>query len=136
MASLQARHSRSCALGKPWTPFERAGDGCTCPGGPTYYVVVREGRRLNRERVGKNRKLAQRALTKIQAQVDEGAFRAQRKVKFAVWGDEWLMGLERPKRRTISGYAETMAYATQVFGEKSVRRLDSFDVKRFLAHLR
>ena len=136
MASLQARHSRTCKLGKPWTRSERATEGCTCPGGPTYYVVVREGRKLHRERVGKNRKLAERALTKIQAQVDEGEFRAQRNVKFAVWADEWLLGLERPKPRTISGYAQTMAYATEVFGEKSVRRLDPLDVKRFLVHLR
>jgi integrase len=136
MASLQARHSRTCALEKPWTPFERASEGCTCTGGPTYYVAVREGRRLHRERVGKNRKLAQRALTKIQAQVDEGEFRAQRNIKFAVWADEWLLGLERPKRRTVLGYGQTMAYATQVFGEKSVRRLDPLDVKRFLVHLR
>ncbi|MGH3046655.1 MAG: hypothetical protein ACRDNC_06590, partial [Gaiellaceae bacterium] len=136
MASLQARHSRTCALGKPWTPFERAAEGCSCRGGPTYYVAVREGRRLHRERVGKNRKLAQRALTKIQAQVDEGEFRAHRNVKFAVWADEWLLGLERPKRRTVLGYAQTTAYATQVFGEKSVRKLDPLDIKRFLVHLR
>jgi integrase len=136
MASLQARHSRSCDLGKPWTPFERAAEGCTCRGGPTYYVAIREGRKIHRERVGKNRKLAQRALTKIQAQVDEGEFRAQRNVKFAVWAEEWLLGLERPKPRTILGYAQTMAYATEVFGEKSVRRLEPLDVKRFLADLR
>jgi site-specific recombinase XerC len=29
-----------------------------------------------------------------------------------------------------------MAYATQVFGEKPVRRVDPVDVKRFLGHLR
>lgn len=136
MASLQARHTRACALGKPWTPFQQATDGCTCPGGPTYYVAVREGRKLHRERVGKNRRLAQRALTKIQAHVDEGEYRAQRNVTFAAWADEWLLGLERPKQRTIAGYGETMAYAKQEFGAKSVRRLDPLDVKRFLVRLR
>jgi integrase len=136
MASLQARHTRACALGKPWTPYAHATEGCTCPGGPTYYVAVREGRKLHRERVGKNRQLARRALSKIQVQVDEGEFRAQRNVTFAVWADEWLLGLERPKPRTVSGYAQTMTYARQVFGERSVRRLDPLDIKRFLGHLR
>ena len=136
MASLQARHSRSCALGKPWTPLERATEGCTCLGGPTYYVVVREGMMLHRERAGKNRREAERALTKIQAALDEGEFRAHRNVKFIAWTEEWLDGLERPKRITVSGYAETMEYAKEVFGEKPVRRIDPADIKRFLAHLR
>ncbi len=136
MASLQARHSRTCALGKPWTPFQQVTEGCTCPGGPTYYVVVREGSKLHRERVGKNRRLASRALAKIQVQVDEGEFRAQRNVTFAAWAEEWLVGLARPKPRTITGYAQTMTYARQVFGARQVRRLDPLDIKRFLAYLR
>src|SRR6266508_2747030 len=90
MASLQARHSRTCALGKPWTPFERAGEGCSCRGGPTHYVVVREGRKVHRERVGKNRRQAERALTKIQARLDEGEFVPQATIRFAEWGERWL----------------------------------------------
>ena len=66
MASIQARHTRKCALGRPWTTFEEARRGCTCgAAGPTYYVVVREGRTLHRDRVGKDRKQAERAVRKI-----------------------------------------------------------------------
>lgn len=54
MASLQVRHSRSCQLGRPWTPAD-VRDGCTCH--PTFYVVFRDdGGKLVRERVGKNAK--------------------------------------------------------------------------------
>ena len=53
MASLQARHTRACATGKPWTTFESATEGCSCQ--PSYYVVVRDGGKLHRERVGRNR---------------------------------------------------------------------------------
>jgi len=62
MASVQARHSRASRLGKDWTPVSKL-EGCDCK--PTYYVVVREGKKLHRERVGKVRREAQRALTKI-----------------------------------------------------------------------
>lgn len=127
MASLQARHSRSCALGKPWTSFERATAGCSCPGGPTYYVVVREGRKLHRDRAGKNRRQAQRALTKIQGRVDEGDFRPQLTIRFDDWGERWLQSLER-KETTRAGYRSTVAYATQLFGAKVVRKLHPEDV--------
>ena len=61
MASLQARHSRSCSL-YPWTPFAKSTtkDGCTCT--PLYHVVTRDAGKLIREAVGHNRKEAERAL--------------------------------------------------------------------------
>ena len=52
MPSLQANHTRRCALGRAWTPFREAIDGCTCPGGPLYYVVVRDGEHAHKEPVG------------------------------------------------------------------------------------
>ena len=79
MASIQARHARDCQLGRDWTTAKDA-EGCGCE--PSYYVVVREGAKLNRERVGKNRKQAERALTKRQAQVDDGAWAPQKSIRF------------------------------------------------------
>src|SRR5262249_43162608 len=104
MASLQARHQRACAKAKPWTTFEVATGGCTCAGGPTYYVVIREGFKLHRDRVGKNRKTAERALTKIQAQEDDGAYVPQLNIKFSDWGDRWRESLRKPKENTKRGY--------------------------------
>lgn len=65
MASLQAKHSRSCGGERAWTSFREATDGCTCPHGPLYYVVVREDGRSDKIRVGRNRRQAERALRKI-----------------------------------------------------------------------
>jgi hypothetical protein len=131
MASLQARHSRSCATSKPWTTFADAKDGCTCAGGPSYYVVVRDGGKLHRERVGKNRKTAERALTKRQAEEDDGSFVPQKTIRFDEWADRWLASLER-KKSTVDGYRSTTHYARQAFGDVIVRRLTVEHVKAFL----
>lgn len=135
MASLQARHTRACALGKPWTPYAAATAGCTCPGGPTYYVVVREGRKLHRERTGKNRRQAERALTRIQARVDEGDYVPQATIRFGDWGERWLRSLER-KETTVASYRSTVIYASELFGERVVRRLQPEDVARLNVFLR
>jgi integrase len=119
MASLQARHSRACASGRPWTPFDRV-DGCDCQ--PTYYVVVRDGRRNHAERVGKNRRQAERALRKIDVQIDDGVYRPQRNIRFEKWGEQWRESLER-KDTTVESYRSSIAYATEAFGEALVRRI-------------
>jgi integrase len=119
MASLQARHSRKCATGRPWTPFESL-DGCNCE--PTYYVVVRDGKKNHSEKVGKNRKEATRALTKIQAREDDGSYRPQKVIRFEQWGKQWLSSLER-KETTRNSYRSTIALASEVFGNVHVRRL-------------
>jgi integrase len=131
MASLQARHTRACATGKPWTRFADATNGCTCPRGPSYYVVVRDGAKLHREHVGKNRKTAERAFTKRQAETDDGSFVPQKTIRFEKWADHWLAGLER-KPNTLDGYRTTMRYAKQGFGDVIVRRLNAEHVKAFL----
>jgi integrase len=134
MASLQVRHTRTCAIGKPWTPAARERmDGCTCA--PTYYVVVREGRKLHRERAGKNRQTAERALRKIGTQVDDGVYQPQKRKTFAAWADEWLDGLER-KAATVRGYRSTVAYATKAFGHKQVRQIGVDDLRELLATMR
>jgi integrase len=132
MASLHVRHSRSCPLGPTWTSPRAA--GCTCL--PTYYVIARDDAgRMVRERVGKNRREAERALRKIGVQVDEGAYVPQRALAFDAWADRWLASLER-KGTTVASYRSTVAYAQQVIGAKPVRRVAPADVaafSRFLA---
>ena len=98
---------------------------------PSYYVVVRDGGKLHRERVGRNRKMAERALTKRQAEEDDGAFVPQKTIRFDEWADRWLAGLER-KPNTVDGYRTTMRYAKQAFGDVVVRRLTVEHVKTFL----
>jgi integrase len=119
MASLQARHSRTCKTGRPWTPFA-ALDGCNCR--PTYYVIVRDGRSNHAERVGKDRQAAKRALRKIGVQEDEGSYAPQQTIRFETWGEQWRRSLER-KQTTIDNYRSTIGYATEAFGGVPVRRL-------------
>lgn len=132
MASLHARHSRSCALtGRETKPDV---DACTCK--PVYYVATRDvDGRLIRERVGRNKRDADRAYHKISTQVDEGEYVAQQNVAFDEWGQRWLGALER-KATTIHDYGSTVRYATEVFGSKQVRRLTATDVAAFNNHLR
>jgi integrase len=134
MASLQARHARSCKIGKPWTPADRV-DECTCPRGPLFHVVVREGRAAHKTPVGRNLREARRALTKLQGDVDDGTFQPQRNIRFAAWADSFVDSLER-EESTKTSYRGTMVYAKRAFGDKVVRRLTTEDVRRFLAIMR
>ncbi len=129
MASLQARHSRRCALGKPWTPADHT-DACTCPRGPLFHVVVRDGRRAHKTPVGRNRREAERALRKIDVQVDDGVYRPQQNITFDEWGPRWRASLER-KETTKDSYTSTIAYAREAFGPMAVRRLRPEHVARF-----
>ncbi len=131
MASLHARHSRRCPLAGKWTAVDA--EGCTCT--PTYYVISRDGRgKPVRERVGRNKKQAERAHRKIGTAIDEGSYVPQKNVPFDVWGPEWIAALER-KGTTINGYRSTIGYAVEAFGAKPVRSLTTEDVSRFNAHL-
>lgn len=131
MPSIQARHSRSCALRRPWTTFEDAQAGCTCKGGPIYHVATRVDGKLHRESVGRNRKNAQRALNRVAVAEDEGTFDPVRNIRFDEWADKWLAGLKN-KPSTIDSYKHTIGYAKQALAPKTVRRLTVGDVKEFL----
>jgi integrase len=135
VASLQAKHARSCALGRAWTSFAAAVDGCSCPTGPLYYVVIREGARADKIRAGRNRRQAERALRKLAVAVDEGEYEPQLNVSFDEWADRWLESLER-KATTVRSYTPTMTYAKAVFAHKAVRRLRADDVAAFNRMLR
>jgi hypothetical protein len=74
------------------------------------------------DRVGKNRKTAERALRKINVQIDDDVFEPQLNIRFEVWGPRWRESLER-KETTKDGYRGTIAYAVEVFREVQVRRL-------------
>jgi integrase len=126
---------RTCGLQKPWTTFAAATAGCTCPQGPVYYAVVREGNRADKIRVGRSRKDAERALRKIAVEVDEGQYRPQLNIAFENWAGRWLQSLER-KGSTVRSYASTIAYATDAFGRTPVRRLRTEHVSRFNERLK
>ena len=135
MASLQARHSRTCSLGRPWTKFADATKqkGCTCT--PLYHVVLRHRGDLVREPVGHNRKEAERALDARRGDIARQTYRVVKDVRFDEWGDQWLAALNsKPATRRV--YTTTIEYAKETFGSVRVRDLDSGDVRRFLDEIR
>jgi integrase len=135
MASLQARHQRGCKLGKPWTKGARdALVGCTCKPSPMFHAVIHTGPG-GRVSVGRNFKEAERALRKMQTELDAGEYQEIRNMPFNEWADTWLNGLRRPRESTKATYRVTVAYAKQVFGSKRVRAIGPADIDRFLEHL-
>jgi integrase len=134
LASLQARHSPDCpAAGKSgWTPFSKTTKdaGCTCE--PRYYTVVRRGKRNEKQAVGNKRAAARKALTALQAKIDEGSYQAQRSIRFEDWADIWIDSLDGVKENTKDSYRPTMDYAKRAFGWKQVRKLEPQDVREFL----
>jgi integrase len=135
MASLHANHTRSCALGRAWTSFERAMDGCTCPEGPFYYVVVRIGKHAHKEAAGRDRLRAEVALHELTTAVEDGTYRPRLTIGFVEWADRWLSALER-KPSTIGSYRSTITHAKRLFEGERVRKLGPEDIARFNAMLR
>jgi integrase len=131
MASLQARHQRSCKLARPWTPAAQATRpaGCTCT--PMYHVVLRHDGKLVREPVGHNRKEAERALDGRRGDVARREYRVLDDKPFAEWADEWLAAFTG-KPTTKRTYGDTIALAKATFGSRKVRDLAAGDVRRFL----
>ena len=83
MASLQAKHSRHCGLER-LDAIQRSTDGLHLPAGPRLLRRGPRGRKAYKERVGRNRRDAERALRKIAVSVDEGAYRPQENIGFSV----------------------------------------------------
>jgi integrase len=135
MASLHAKHSRRCALGGSWTTFAQATAGCTCPEGPTYYVVVREGSGVSKQPVGRDRRIASRVFLKTTQTGGDLAYQRESEIAFSDWADRWLASLER-KPSTIDSYRSTVSYAKQIFGMTHVQQLGPEDVLRFNNALR
>ena len=135
MRKSQAKHSPLCALGRAWTPFDQAEDGCTCPQGPIYYVVVREGDQAHKEVVGRDRQQAELALLRI----EDSSTRAST-ARNSIWasrtgpgaGSSRLSGSHRPSARTD----RRSSTLKKVFGGQRVRRIGPEDIARFNSILR
>jgi len=134
MASLQARHSRTCPL-YPWSTFKVAtkANGCTC--GPLYHVVHRHDGKLVRDPVGHVRKTAEKALNVRKVELDRKAYRVPVDRTFAEWADEWLGSLTG-KQTTRVAYQGTLEVGRKLFGARLVRDLTVTDVRLFLVELR
>lgn len=139
MASLQAKHTKKCVENSRhgvWTTFEKAREECTCKGGPTYHVIVREGKKSHPIRAGKDRQTAERKLRKIQTQIDEGTFVFARRAGLRDYGDEWLDKIS-VKDGTRLVYRSSINRFVEYLGkEAQVRRINTRNVTGFLGWLR
>ena len=135
MPSLHAKHSRRCQLGPRWSIFDEEIVGCTCPDGPAYYVVTREGTSSYKQWVGRDRDQAEAALHEIAGVVEDGGYRPRPNIGFAEWAGQWLSSLER-KPSTVGSYRSTIVHAKETFGSQRVRSIGPKDVGRFNVMLR
>lgn len=128
MASLQTRHQRTCALGRPWTPSATL-DGCDCS--PTYYVASRVDGKLVREKVGTDRDQAEGKLAEVGVDLKRGDYRPPQHKRVSVAADEWLASLRR-RSTTVAEYQTTLDYAKRSFGRKFTDKVSASDVRKML----
>jgi integrase len=127
MASLQVRHTRTCALRKAWTTAA-ALEGCDCR--PAWYVVSRVDGALVRENVGTGRQEAEKRLARIEFALEEQNYAPPQHKRFGEFADEWLASF-RGRSTTKANYAVTIAYAKRAIGRsKHVSKLGVADVRK------
>jgi integrase len=98
-------------------------------------VALRHGGKLRFERIGRERKSAERALRRFQVKQDEGDYQPVQNVRFEEWADRWIASLVSPRASTKRTYQTTMDYAKKTFGHKQVRHVGGDDISSFLARV-
>src|SRR6266545_385640 len=120
-ASLRVAHGRGCRNATQ-TSLDSL-RGCTCK--PSYYTFHRDasGKPVKGARV-RDRRVAERALMKLQVEIDEGRLGIVRSkdVSFADWSRDYLETVESRVRsgelhpRTLVSYKRTLDKAARIFG--------------------
>jgi len=100
-----------------------------------YHIAFRVDGKLHWRPVGKNRKVAQRALDAHRGDEALGKSVGVQTIRFDAWADEWLAAFTG-KENTRRVYRDTVAYAKRAFGSKKVRDLGEADIRRFLELIR
>jgi integrase len=100
-----------------------------------YHIAFRVDGKLHWKPVGKNRKVAQRALDAHRGDEALGKTVGVQTMRFDVWADEWLEAFTG-NENTRRVYRDTVAYAKRAFGSKKVHELGEADVRRFLDLIR
>lgn len=138
-ASLRVAHQASCPNATK-TSLDSL-KGCKCKPGPSYYTFQRrpDGTVEKGKRV-RDRQVADRALRKVQVEIDEGRVGQSRpKDKtFSEWAAEYLSIIEAHGRKaaTVRAYAPTINYAGPVFGPLPLRQIGNPELRRFVEAIR
>jgi integrase len=138
-ASLRVAHQRDCPNASK-TALDSVGRGSGCNCWPSFYTFMRgrDGRPIKGPRL-KDRRVAERSLTALQFEIDEG--RAGRKrvkdVSVSEWADEFERICESRVRagdlkpRTLEGYRETLALARLTIGDVLLREVGPANLRSF-----
>jgi integrase len=143
VASLLARHAKTCEHGRPWSRVDYTARsfgaqknalGCTCE--PRFYVVAAASGAGGRRSVGKSFDIAKEQLTKTQGGLDRGEDTKLKDATFAEVIDEWLRWLRAkpngPKENTLRSYVATIDYGKKAFRKTPVRKLTEHHVEKCL----
>jgi integrase len=135
-ASLRVAHSRGCANASRSSLDSL--EECTCK--PSYYTFHRdeEGRVTKSARV-RDRRVAERALMKLQIEIDEGrvGVRRPKDESFERWAEKYEEIVAARVRsgelhsRTLTSYKHTLAKAKKSFGHVPLRRVGQAELRDF-----
>jgi integrase len=142
-ASLRVAHASACPnASKTALDSIGRGSGCTCE--PSFYTFHRdrEGRPVKGPRV-KDRRVAERALTKEQFAIDEGraGIAQPKRVTFGEWADRFEEQVSKRvargelKPRTLTAYAETLELARESIGTVPLREIGATELRSFYEKL-
>jgi integrase len=132
VASLQARHSRSCPL-RTTTADPAALERCNCK--PTYWISVWDTGKQTWQKSGHDRRQALKDLARVQTEQDDGSWMAPKRISFDAWADEWLKGVE-VKPSTKKTYTATLDMAKRRWGRRELRRIGATEVRQLLDQMR
>jgi integrase len=142
-ASLRVAHQTSCpnATQTTLTSVGR-GSGCTCS--PSYYTLhrKRDGKPEKGSRI-KSRQVADRALRKLQVEIDERRVGQSRPkdLTFGEWADQFEKHTEARvnsgdlKPRTLTGYRESIALGRLSFGDVPLREIGPSELRDLYGRL-
>jgi integrase len=138
-ASLRVAHASACPnASKTALDSTGRGSGCTCE--PSYYVFSRDrqGRPEKTPRV-KDRRVAERALTKKQFEIDEGraGIAQPKRITFNEWANRFEEQVSKRvarselKPRTRVAYKETLTFARNSIGTVPLRQIGATELRTF-----
>jgi integrase len=142
-ASLRVAHQGNCpnATKTALTSVGR-GSGCKCE--PSFYTFQRnrDGKPEKGSRI-KSRQVADRALRKLQVEIDEGRVGQSRpkELTFNEWADKYEAIIEGKiraghlKPKTLRAYRETLALARLEFGGTWLREIGPSELRGFLGRI-
>ena len=113
----------------------RAAGTCPCPRAG-YSIAYRIGQRQKWEAVGRNKKVAERRLAEVMAQLHSGTFRSIQQITFGDFAQKWLKDYSssRVKPTTYRSYRGMVKWhLTPIFGLRRLTDITPDQVQAYMA---